>query len=102
MDREKILELITVANNLVDSQTGNSLTNVQKSILQQVLSGKKLKDVQVIGYSDSTVQRVFCPKLWELLSEATKEKVRINTIRLVLDKITNTQQDSSNNADFSR
>jgi len=100
MDSEKISELITVANNLVDSKTGNSLNNVQKSILQQVLEGKKLKDIQVTGYSDSTVHRVFCPRLWELLSEATKEKVRINTIKLVLDKISNEQKYSSNRGEI--
>ncbi|MBD2775244.1 AAA family ATPase [Iningainema tapete] len=100
MNKEKISELITVANNLVDSQTGKSLTDVQKRILQQVMEGKKLKDIQVTGYSDSTVQRVFCPKLWELLSEATKQKVRINTIILVLDKILKQKSGSNNESEI--
>ncbi|BAZ09845.1 ECF subfamily RNA polymerase sigma-24 factor [Calothrix sp. NIES-4071] len=80
-------ELVTVANALVLSKTGRSFNDVQKSILEQVLQGKKLKDIHITGYSNSTVQRVFCPKLWELLSEATEHKVRINTLRFVLEKI---------------
>lgn len=87
MVTEKISELVSVANALVLPKTGRSLTDVQKSILEQVLQGKRLKDIHITGYSDSTVQRVFCPKLWELLSEATKHKVRINTVMLVLEKI---------------
>jgi tetratricopeptide (TPR) repeat protein len=80
-------ELVTVADALVLSNTGRSLNDVQKSILEQVLQGRRLKDIHITGYSDSTVQRVFCPRLWELLSEATEHKVRINTLRFVLEKI---------------
>ncbi|WGV25454.1 tetratricopeptide repeat protein [Halotia branconii] len=80
-------ELIRVANDLVIPKTGIGLTDVQKSILEQVFAGKKLKDIQVTGYADGTVQRVFCPKLWELLSDATKQKIRINTVKLVLEKL---------------
>ncbi|WP_414542607.1 tetratricopeptide repeat protein [Nostoc sp. CCY0012] len=87
MGTEKISELIRVANTLVTPKTGLSLTDVQKSILEQVFTGKKLKEIQVTGYSDSTVQRVFCPKLWELLSDATGQKIRINTVKLVLEKL---------------
>ncbi|BDA72787.1 ECF subfamily RNA polymerase sigma-24 factor [Calothrix sp. PCC 7716] len=89
MHNGKISELVRVANALVLSKTGRSLNNVQKSIVEQVLQGKKLKDIQVTGYSNSTVQRVFCPKLWELLSDATGQKIRINTVVLMLEKILN-------------
>ncbi|MBH8555381.1 ATP-binding protein [Nostocaceae cyanobacterium CENA357] len=76
-----------MANELVIPITGIGLTDVQKSILEQVFAGKKLKDIQVTGYAGGTVQRVFCPKLWELLSDATKQKIRINTVELVLEKL---------------
>jgi tetratricopeptide (TPR) repeat protein len=95
MGNEKISELIRVADALVLPKTGRSLTDVQKCILQQVLEGKKLKDIQVTGYSDSTVQRVFCPKLWELLSDASGQKIRINTTKLLLDKLSNQPKYSS-------
>ena len=87
MSTDKISELIRIANVLVLSKTGIPLTNVQKSILEQVLGGKKLKDIQVSGYSDGTVQRASSPKLWELLSNATGQKVRINTVKLILEKL---------------
>ncbi|MDB9373840.1 tetratricopeptide repeat protein [Nodularia sphaerocarpa] len=87
MGGEKISELIRVANALVIPKTGICLTDVQQSILEQVFRSKKLKEIQVTGYSDSTVQRVFCPKLWDLLSDATGTKIRINTVRLVLEKL---------------
>ncbi|MCC5598011.1 tetratricopeptide repeat protein [Nostoc favosum] len=87
MSTDKISELIRIANVLVLSKTGIPLTNVQKSILEQVLGGKKLKDIQVSGYTDGTVQRASSPKLWELLSNATGHKVRINTVKLILEKL---------------
>lgn len=95
MGIEKISELIKVADALVLPKTARCLTDVQKCILQQVLQGKKLKDIKVTGYSDSTVQRVFCPKLWELLSDATGEKIRINTVELILNKFLNEPNFSS-------
>ncbi|MEB3218994.1 MAG: AAA family ATPase [Nostocales cyanobacterium 94392] len=83
----KTSELIKTADALVLAKTGNSLKDVQKIILEQVLEGKKLKNIRVTGYSDNTVQRVFCPRLWELLSDATEQKIRINTVRLTLENI---------------
>jgi tetratricopeptide (TPR) repeat protein len=86
MGTEKISELIRVANFLILSQTEKPLIDVQKSILEQVLGGKKLKEINISGYSDGTVQRVFCPKLWKLLSDATGQIVRINTVKFILEK----------------
>ncbi|MEL7039095.1 MAG: tetratricopeptide repeat protein, partial [Cyanobacteria bacterium J06592_8] len=63
-----------------------SLTDIQMQILKQALTGKKLKDIQVNGYSETTVQRIFCPKLWQLLSKTLKQKVTIKTLRLILEK----------------
>ncbi|WP_341526025.1 tetratricopeptide repeat protein [Nostoc sp. UHCC 0302] len=97
MGNEKISELIRVANSLVISKSGIPLTDVQKFILEQVFAQKKLKDIRVTGYSDGTVQRVFCPKLWELLSEATGEKIRLNKVKLVLEKLLKEPNYNSNN-----
>ncbi|WP_166482303.1 tetratricopeptide repeat protein [Scytonema sp. UIC 10036] len=82
---------------LVLSQTRRPLTDVDKTILEQVLEGKKLKDIQVTGYADSTVQRVFCPNLWEVLSDATGHKVRINTVKLVLEQLSKDPKYSRSN-----
>ncbi|RUT04740.1 hypothetical protein DSM106972_043090 [Dulcicalothrix desertica PCC 7102] len=97
MGTETISELVRAANTLVLFKTERPLNDVQKCILEQVLQGKKLKDIQVTGYSDSTVQRVFCPKLWELLSDATGHKVRINTVNLILEKIQTQSSCSTSN-----
>jgi hypothetical protein len=76
-----------VANNQILAKTGKVLGDIQACILEQALQGSKLKDIRVIGYADSTIQRVFCPELWELLSNATGQKVRVNTVQLVLQKL---------------
>src|ERR687885_2760529 len=87
MSTEEISQLIGVANDQVLAKTGKTLGDIQACILEQALNGKKLKDIRVIGYADSTIQRVFCPELWELLSNATGQKVRVNTVRLLLQKL---------------
>lgn len=99
MDTEKISELIRVANNLVFSETGKNLTDVQKFILEQVFRGKRLKDIQYEGYADGTVQRLHCPELWKLLSDATGEKVRINTLITVLGKFSKEPECNRSNDD---
>jgi LuxR family glucitol operon transcriptional activator len=86
MNSPNLTELINTVNVKVLAYTGKSLTDVQKQILEQALDGKKLKDIQVCGYSETTVQRVFCPQLWHLLSEALGQKLRLKTIRLTLEK----------------
>lgn len=91
----KTSELIKTADALVLAKTGNSLKDIQKSILEQVLEGKKLKNIRVTGYSDNTVQRVFCPRLWELLSDAIRKKIRINTVKITLENIHNESQSLS-------
>ncbi|HEY9602803.1 MAG TPA: hypothetical protein V6C85_14415, partial [Allocoleopsis sp.] len=87
MSTEEISQLIGVANDRILAKTGKTLGDIQACILEQALNGKKLKDIRVIGYADSTIQRVFCPELWELLSNATGQKVRVNTVRLLLQKL---------------
>ncbi|HAA28028.1 MAG TPA: hypothetical protein DCE56_10650, partial [Cyanobacteria bacterium UBA8553] len=59
----------------------------QKTILEQALAGQKLRDIQVAGYSQNTVEREIAPKLWKLLSEVTEKKVGVKTVRLVLEEL---------------
>jgi len=79
-------QLIHLAHEHVFATTGNRLTDVQERILEQALAGKKLKHIQVPGYGDSTVQHHFCPKLWQLLSGSFGQVIRLNTVRLTLEK----------------
>ena len=60
---------------------------VQERILQQALEGKRLMEIRVVGYGDSAVQRIYAPQLWQLLSEATEEKVTIKRLRLVIEDV---------------
>jgi LuxR family glucitol operon transcriptional activator len=87
MNSFDVLLLINFANEKVLAHTGRVLTDVEKKILQQTLEGKKLKDIQVCGYGELTVQRHFCPKLWKLLSEALGQEVGFKKMRLVLENL---------------
>jgi tetratricopeptide (TPR) repeat protein len=93
MTMPDIPNLIKFANELLLTKIGKSLDKVQESILQQALEGKRLMEIRVVGFGDGVVQRVFAPKLWQLLSEATEEKVTIRRLRLVLEDTWKKQQD---------
>lgn len=94
MSPEQIEALIEIANKRLFAIKGKTLDEKQRSILEQVLKGNarggvSLSDIKIPGYSDNTVQRDFCPKLWDLLSQisGSKEKVRINTVQLALENL---------------
>lgn len=87
MTDPKVLELVQRADRWTVRKTGKGLAEVQKAILEQALEGQRLKDIQVSGYSPSTVKQEIAPKLWKLLSEVTEQQVRIRTVRLVLEKL---------------
>jgi hypothetical protein len=87
MTDPEVLELVKRADRWVAQKTGKGLADVQKAVLQQVLEGCKLKDIQVSGYSPSTVKQEIAPKLWKLLSAVTQKEVRIRTVRLVLENL---------------
>jgi len=82
-----ISELIGVANEQVFAKTGKTLTDVQECILQQVLEGKKAKDIHITGYANSTIKRGFCPNLWQLLTDAIGEKVGVNNVQRLLERV---------------
>jgi len=81
----EVLKLIELADNWMAKKRGERLDDVQKTILQQALAGQRLRDIQVAGYSDNTVQREIAPKLWKRLSEVTGRRVGIRAVRLVLE-----------------
>jgi tetratricopeptide (TPR) repeat protein len=98
-EQDHISELIQELNRVLAARS-RTLTDVEVCILEQALSGKRLKEIRVSGYSENTVQRDFCPKLWELLSSVVGQKVRINTVRLNLEKLL--QTDRAKNAEAER
>lgn len=81
-EKNKILEMISIANELVLANQGQPLTTVQEEILKQALEGKKLQQIQITGYEQSTIQRQFASKLWKLIGE----DVSIKNLRLTLEK----------------
>jgi hypothetical protein len=87
MNTSEIPKLIDAIDDRVYAKTGRHLTIHQKAILEQALDGKRLKDIQVSGYADDTVQRVFCPQLWHLLSNVAGQKVGIRTVPLVMKEL---------------
>lgn len=91
MDNNDISKLVEFADRLVYEKTGQHLETVEKDILQQTLSGKKLSGIQSPSYEDSYVQRFRAPKLWNLLSVVTGEKVRKKTILEILNRLNQTQ-----------
>jgi tetratricopeptide (TPR) repeat protein len=97
MSTPEISDLIALANEKVLTKIGKPLSEVQISILQQILEEKKLKDVHVSGYGDATIQQMTAPKLWALLTEATEKSVRKNTVRLVLENLWNNQPSDQKN-----
>lgn len=83
----KLVKLLELADNCITEKTGKPLADVQKNILRQALEGQRLKDIQVSGYSQSTIKSDKAPKLWKQLSDVTGRKVTIKTLRLVLEEV---------------
>jgi LuxR family glucitol operon transcriptional activator len=87
MNASEIASAIAVIEERIIAKTGQGLSLHQTAILEQAIAGKRLKDIQIAGYADDTVQRVFCPQLWHLLSEVTGQKVGIRTLPLMLQAL---------------
>lgn len=84
-EKNQIAELLAFTDQLLCSNGEQPLSDVNKSILEQALQGRKLMDIMVVGYSPNVVQRIFAPRLWELLTTVTKQKVGIKNVRLLLE-----------------
>ncbi|MBG1263714.1 tetratricopeptide repeat protein [Nostoc commune] len=94
MNTDDISKLIEFADRLVDEKTGQHLETIQKDILRQTLTGKKLSAIHFPGYENSYVQRFCAPRLWERLSVVTGEKVRKKTVLEVLTRLQSQQERS--------
>ena len=87
MNPDQISKLVKFADSLVYEKTEQHLEKVEKDILRQTLSGKKLCAIKCPSYEDSYVQRFRAPKLWERLSIVAREKVRKKTVLEVLQRL---------------
>ena len=105
MNADDISKLVELADSLVYQKTGKHLETVEQDILRQTLQGKKLTSINFPSYENSYVQRFRAPKLWDLLSVVTGEKVRKKTVLEVLQRVekqrsqsgaTNQRQSSAN------
>lgn len=94
MYTNKTALLVELANKKVLEKTGEPLSDIHQKLLELILKGNKLKDIQISGYAESTVQRVFCPKLWEVLSDTLGQKIRFNTVSLALEKLLQQEKQS--------
>ncbi|QYO62816.1 alpha/beta hydrolase [Leptolyngbya sp. 7M] len=85
-EKHHIAKLMTFTDQLLCAKGELPLSEVNKSILEQTLQGKKLKDIMVVGYSSQVVERIFAPRLWKLLTAVIQQKVEIKNVRLRLEK----------------
>jgi hypothetical protein len=84
-----IEELVEFALQLVATETGFSLTYIQKVILRDsLLENKKTyaKLAEENNYSESYIKFTIAPKLWLLLSQAIDEKVNKTNLRKLLEQ----------------
>ncbi|MBD2625430.1 tetratricopeptide repeat protein [Trichormus variabilis] len=88
MTAEEALKLLKLVDNWVFEKTIENLSDIQKAIIQQTLEGKKLKDIELVGYANSSIQREYAPKLWKLLEKVTGEKkVGVKNLQVVLERL---------------
>ncbi len=87
MNIQDILKLINFLDKLVFDKRKENLTPVEKAILEAVFKNKKLDNIQINGYSNGYVKTTLAQKLWKLLSGVTGEKVKKNTVQIVIENL---------------
>lgn len=115
MVANNISELIKLADSLVYEKRGEHLTQREKNILRQSLTGKKNSSVKLPGLTKNYVRSHLIPELWDLLSEVLGEEVSKRNVVTVLQyhlqqtqpgtasqskALTNTQAKLNNHAAF--
>ncbi|NEQ15092.1 MULTISPECIES: AAA-like domain-containing protein [unclassified Moorena] len=84
-----IQEGLGFAEQLVFSNTGQYLSDIQRAVLQKSWQGQRKTYDQIaqeLGYSASYIKQTVAPKLWKLFSEALGEKVSKTNFRSVLER----------------
>ena len=80
-------QLFTFAEKLIHQKMGNSLSDLQRTILLTTLQGERKTYDQIAkdcGYSPKYVKQDVAPKLWQLLSQVLQQKVTKANIRVIL------------------
>ena len=73
-----IEEIIILIDKLIQRYKGNSLSSLQKAVLQASLNQPRKNYAQIAhenNYSESYIKHLVAPELWKLLSEILGEKV---------------------------
>lgn len=77
---------LELADSLVYTATGRHLSDLQRTILQQVWQGKRYLDIaHRAGYTEGHIKDV-AAQLWQLLSRVTGEKVTKQTLKSALER----------------
>jgi len=86
---KKIEELVEFAILLVATEIGVSLNYIQKVLLRESLLDPKKSYAQIAeenNYSESYIKFSVAPKLWQLLSQASGEKVNKTNLSALLEQ----------------
>ena len=82
-----ITEALQIADQLVSSQTGDHLDDIQKAVIQGVLQRQNYKEIaKSCQRSESRVRNV-AHQLWKLLSEQLDEDINKNNFRSTLERL---------------
>ena len=82
-------ELLAFAEELISGNSGNYLSDLQRTILLTTLQGSRKTYEQIAaecGYSPKYVKQDVAPKLWQLLSQALDQKITKSNIKPILEQ----------------
>jgi tetratricopeptide (TPR) repeat protein len=95
MHAKEVSKLVELADRVVVDSKEKPLNVLEKSILQQALEGKNLKDIQYGRYGIGHIQNQ-ASKLWKKLSKVTGQKATIKTVQQVLEELQNQKSQFEN------
>jgi hypothetical protein len=82
-------EILNLADEIVFTQTGQHLDDLQAAILQGTLERKGYKEIaKDFGYSDSSVRNTGA-ELWRILSEELGEEINKSNFRSTMERLQN-------------
>ena len=96
MAANNISKLIKLADSLVYEKSGKHLTQREKNILRQSLTGKKNSSTELPGLTKNYVRSHLIPELWDLLSDVLGEEVsKRNVLTVLQDYLQRTQPETA-------
>ena len=83
----KLEQILNLADELVFAKTGKHLDNVQQTILEGAIQGKKYAQIATENqYSDSYIKES-ASELWQILSEAIGEEVKKANLKTTFERL---------------